>query len=87
MTFLMNELTITMLGLFFGMLGTTLGGIVGACFDINSQKIISFILEIAAGLMTAVICFDLIPESLKFISLSRFNIGNHSWGYYYDFMQ
>ena len=44
----MNEITITMLGLFFGMLGTTLGGIVGACFKIKSQKIISFILELAA---------------------------------------
>lgn len=44
----MNQITITMLGLFFGMLGTTLGGIVGACFNIKSQKIISFILELAA---------------------------------------
>lgn len=44
----MNEVNITMLGLFFGMLGTTLGGIVGACFKIKSQKIISFILELAA---------------------------------------
>jgi ZIP family zinc transporter len=66
----MNKLTITILGLFFGMLGTTLGGIVGAFFDIKSKRIISFILELAAGLMTAVICFDLIPEGLKFVSLS-----------------
>jgi ZIP family zinc transporter len=82
----MNELTITILGLFFGMLGTTLGGIVGACFNINSKKIISFILEVAAGLMTAVICFDLIPESLKFISLSRLNFWNYIWSHRYDFM-
>jgi hypothetical protein len=44
----MNEFSITFLGLFFGMLGTTLGGIVGACFNINSKKLISFILELAA---------------------------------------
>ena len=44
----MSEVNITMLGLFFGMLGTTLGGIVGACFNIKSQKITSFILELAA---------------------------------------
>jgi len=73
----MNNISnITILGLFFGILGTSLGGIVGAIFDIKSNKIISFILQLASGLMTAVICFDLIPESLKFISLSRINNRN-----------
>jgi ABC-type lipoprotein release transport system permease subunit len=44
----MNEFNITMLGLTFGMIGTTLGGIVGAFFNIKSKKIISFILQLAA---------------------------------------
>ncbi len=46
----MNEITITMMGLFFGMLGTTLGGFVGSYFNIHSKKIISFILELASRL-------------------------------------
>ena len=72
----MNDISnITILGLIFGMLGTTLGGIAGAFFNINSNKIISFILEFAAGLMTSVICFDLIPHSLEFINLKLCILG------------
>ena len=61
---------ITIYGLLFGMLGTTLGGIIGAFLKVRSNKIVSFILEFAAGLMTAIICFDLIPESLEFVNMS-----------------
>ncbi len=67
----MNNISeITMYGLFFGMIGTTLGGILGAVFKVKSNKFLSFILEFAAGLMTAVICFDLIPESLEIVSIT-----------------
>lgn len=61
---------ITICGLFFGLIGTTLGGVLGAILKIKSNKFLSFILEFAAGLMTAVICFDLIPEALELISIS-----------------
>lgn len=67
--------TITIYGLIFGMLGTTLGGIIGAFLKVNSNKILSFVLEFAAGLMTAIICFDLIPESLEFSNISVCIIG------------
>lgn len=60
---------ITGLGLIFGMIGTTLGGIVGANLKIASDKFLSFILEFAAGLMTAIICFDLIPEALEIVTI------------------
>ena len=67
----MNNISeITMYGLFFGMVGTTLGGILGAIFKVKSNKFLSFILEFAAGLMTAVICFDLIPEALEIVSIT-----------------
>lgn len=40
--------TITIYGLVFGMLGTTLGGMIGAFLKVNSNKILSFVLEFAA---------------------------------------
>ena len=46
------------------------GGILGAMFKIKSSKFLSFILEFAAGLMTAVICFDLIPEALEIVPIT-----------------
>lgn len=61
----MNEiLKTTLLGLFFGTFGTTLGGIFGVVIKRNSNKFLSFILSFASGLMMSVICFDLIPEAL-----------------------
>lgn len=55
----------TLLGLFFGTFGTTLGGIIGVSFKRNSNRFLGFILSLAAGLMTAIVCFELIPEALE----------------------
>ena len=63
------------MGLFLECFGTTLGGVIGACLKVKSNKILSFVLEFAAGLMTAIICFDLIPESLEFANLTGCIIG------------
>lgn len=72
----MNDiLETTLLGLFFGTFGTTLGGVLGIIIKKNSNKFLSFILSFASGLMMAVICFDLIPEALE-IS----NIYSIIWG-------
>ena len=59
----------TLLGLFFGTFGTTLGGILGIVIKKNSNKFLSFILSFASGLMMAIICFDLIPEALEISSI------------------
>lgn len=61
----MNILKCTLLGLFFGTFGTTLGGIIGVKFKSTSKKTLSFILSFASGLMMSIVCFDLIPEALK----------------------
>ena len=61
---------ISLYGLIFGMVGTTIGGIIGAFLNIKSNKFLGFVLEFAAGLMTAVICFDLIPEVLEIVNIS-----------------
>ena len=65
----------TLLGLFFGTFGTTLGGIIGCFFDQVSNKFLSFILSFASGLMMAVICFDLIPEALELAGIWMIMIG------------
>lgn len=65
----------TLLGLFFGTFGTTLGGILGSLFEIKSNRKLSFILEFAAGLMLAIICFELIPEALQISDISSSLIG------------
>lgn len=65
----------TLLGLFFGTFGTTIGGIIGVTFKNPSNKFLSFILQFAAGLMIAIICFDLIPEALQVSNISSVFIG------------
>lgn len=65
----------TMLGLFFGTFGTTLGGIIGIVIKKQSNKFLSFILSFASGLMMAVICFDLIPEALGISGISNIIVG------------
>lgn len=60
----MEILKTTIIGLFFGTFGTTLGGIIGVVIKKNSNKFLSFILSFASGLMMSIICFDLIPEAL-----------------------
>ena len=66
---------ISLYGLIFGMVGTTIGGIIGAFLNIKSNKFLGFVLEFAAGLMTAVICFDLIPEGLEIVNISFCIVG------------
>lgn len=72
----MNEIIKTsILGLFFGTFGTTLGGIIGISLNKVSNKFLSSILSFASGLMISVICFDLIPESLEIGNVSSAIIG------------
>ena len=59
----------TLIGLFFGTFGTTVGGILGIVVKKNSNKFLSFILAFASGLMMAIICFDLIPEAIGISNL------------------
>lgn len=60
----------TLLGLFFGTFGTTIGGIIGVAFKKPSDKLLSFILQFAAGLMSAIICFELIPEAMQISNIT-----------------
>ncbi len=66
----MDILKSTLLGLFFGTFGTTIGGIIGIKFNNVSNKLLSFILSFASGLMMAIVCFDLIPEAFNISEFS-----------------
>ena len=71
----MEILKTTILGLFFGTFGTTLGGIIGVVIKKHSNKFLSFILAFASGLMMSVICFDLLPEALEISNIVNVIIG------------
>lgn len=71
----MEILKTTILGLFFGTFGTTLGGIIGVIIKKHSNKFLSFILAFASGLMMSVICFDLLPEALGISNIVNVIIG------------
>ena len=68
-------LQISLLGLFFGTIGTTLGGIIGIFTKRNSNKFLSFVLAFASGLMLAVVCFDLVPEALEMTNVFTVLLG------------
>lgn len=72
----MNELLkTTLLGLFFGTFGTTLGGILGVSLKTQSKKFLGFILSLASGLMTAIVCFELVPEALDISGIYNVLLG------------
>ncbi len=47
-----------------GICGTGLGGVISALFKRDSRKTVSLLLSFAAGIMLAVVCFDLIIDAI-----------------------
>ncbi len=69
-------LKIAIVGLISGITGTGIGGLIAFFVDKNiSNRLLSTILEFSAGLMTAVVCFELIPEATKIAGLNLTMIG------------
>ena len=56
---------ITLLGLASGLVGTGIGGLSAFFIAKASNRSMSTILEFSAGLMTAVVCFELLPEAFN----------------------
>lgn len=48
-----------------GIGGTGLGGLIGAIFSKDSEKIVSLFLSFAGGVMLSVVCFDLLFEAVE----------------------
>jgi ZIP family zinc transporter len=61
-----NLLKITLIGLISGITGTGIGGLTAFFVRGVNKRSLSFILEFAAGLMTSVVCFELIPEAFSY---------------------
>ena len=48
-----------------GVVGTGLGGLIGALLQKDSNRTVSLLLSFAGGVMLSVVCFDLITESIE----------------------
>ena len=47
-----------------GVVGTGLGGLVGAMLQKDSNRVVSILLSFAGGVMLSVVCFDLVAEAI-----------------------
>lgn len=48
-----------------GVVGTGLGGLIGALLQKDSNRIVSLLLSFAGGVMISVVCFDLVVEAIE----------------------
>ena len=67
----MDYLVIAIITFISGVVGTGLGGVVGAVLKRDSNKIVSLLLSFAAGIMLAVVCFDLMSEPINLMNEGR----------------
>ena len=61
----MDYLAIIIITFISGVIGTGLGGLVGAILRRESNKIVSLLLSFAGGIMLAVVCFDLMSQPVE----------------------
>ncbi len=61
----MEYLAIIVITFISGVLGTGIGGLIGVVLRRDSNKIVSLLLSFAAGIMLAVVCFDLMSEPVE----------------------
>ncbi len=54
-----------------GVIGTGCGGVIAAAFRRDSGRAVSLLLSFAGGVMLAVVCLDLIPESIGEVAGGR----------------
>ena len=57
--------TLLMTTMIAGVIGTGLGGLIGALLQKNSNRTVSLLLSFAGGVMLSVVCFDLISEAIE----------------------
>ena len=57
--------TLLMSTIIAGVVGTGLGGLLGALLQKDSNKVVSLLLSFAGGVMLSVVCFDLVTEAIE----------------------
>lgn len=57
-------------GVLSGVVGTGAGGFLACFLPAKNKRVLSLLLEYSAGLMLAVVCFDLLPNAFKYAPLS-----------------
>ncbi len=65
----MDILSITLTGLFVGVIGTGLGGLLAVFYKHPSKIFLSMAIAISGGLMLSIVCFDLLPEAFDISGL------------------
>ena len=53
-----------------GAISSLIGGFLGASICINKNSVISFLYEVTAGIMTGIVCFEMLPECFEISSIS-----------------
>ena len=68
----MNYVAIIIITFISGVVGTGLGGVIGAILNSKSSKKVSLLLAFAGGVMFSVVCFDLMETSLSYLESKTF---------------
>ena len=58
-----------------GVVGTGLGGLVGAMLQKDSNRTVSLLMSFAGGVMLSVVCFDLVAEAIATSCALAFRTG------------
>lgn len=61
----METIKITLLMTLLGSISSGIGGILASIFKVKSKNKISAMYEITAGIMTGIVCIDMLPESFE----------------------
>ena len=62
-------------GALSGVVGTGAGGLLACFLPARNKHILGFMLEYASGLMLAIVCFDLLPNAVRFAPLGTMLLG------------
>ena len=82
----MEILKTTIIGLFFGTFGTTLGGIIGVVIKKNSNKFLSFILSFASRTYDSNYLFRINSRSTRDRQFANSNFRYSVWNNYDDIL-